>query len=110
MDVFKRDKVIDNEKLDLELAIGLLKKAKEKLSQSLKRRKDIAIQMNDHLYTKERIEDLHSESNPDEANEAIKELLEKNGSLQEEIRKLRREQEFQSVRLCEVVEEKNKIK
>ena len=48
--------------------------------------------MNDHLYTEERIEDLHSSSSPDEANEAIKELSEKNGSLQEEVRKLRREQ------------------
>ncbi|MDF3686317.1 hypothetical protein [Enterobacter hormaechei] len=52
--------------------------------------------MNDNLYIEERIEDLHS-SNSDEANEAIKELLEKNGSLQEEVRKLRREQEIQSV-------------
>ena len=40
--------------------------------------------MNDHLYTKERIEDLNSACSSDEANEAIKELLEKNGSLQEE--------------------------
>ena len=30
----------------------------------------------------------------DKANEVIKELLEKNGSLQEEVRKLRREQEI----------------
>ena len=37
--------------------------------------------MNDHLYIEERIEDLHSASSLDEANEAIKELLEKNGSL-----------------------------
>ena len=66
--------------------------------------------MNDHLYTKERIEDLQSTSSPNEANEAIKELLENNGSLQEEVRKQRREQEIQSARLCEVMEEKNKIK
>ena len=59
--------------------------------------------MNDHLYIEERIEDLHSR-NSDEANEAIKELLEKNGSLQEEVRNLRREQEIQLVRLCEVLE------
>ena len=44
--------------------------------------------MTDHLYIEERIEDLHSVSSSDEA---IKELLEKNGSLQEEVRKLRRE-------------------
>jgi len=35
MDVFRLDKAIDNEKLDLELFIGQLKKAKKKLSQSL---------------------------------------------------------------------------
>ena len=109
-EIFRLDKAIDNEKIDLEMAIAQLKKTKEQLSQSLKRRKDLAIQMNDHLYTEERIEDLHSESNPDEANEAIKELLEKNGSLQEEVRKLRREKEIQLVRQCEVMEEKNKIK
>ena len=66
--------------------------------------------MNEHLYIEERIEDIHSASSPNEANEAIKELLEKNSSLQEDVRKLRREQEIQSVRLCEVMEEKNKIK
>ena len=91
MEIFRLDKAIDNEKLDLEIAISQLKKAKEQLSQSLKRRKDLIIQMNDHLYSKERIEDLHFAGNSDEANEAIKELLKKNGFLQEEVRKLRRE-------------------
>ena len=43
-------------------------------------------------------------------NDAIKEILENNGSLQEEVRKLRREQEIQLGRLCEVMEEKNKKK
>ena len=82
----------------------------EKISKSLKRRKDLAIQMNDHLYIEEIIEDLHSTSSSDEVKEAIKELLEKNGSLQEEVRKLKTEQEIQLVRLCEVMEEKNKTK
>lgn len=45
--------------------------------------------MNDQLYIEERIEDIHS-SNLDEADEEIKELLEKNNTLQE-VRKLRRE-------------------
>ena len=62
------------------MAIAQLKKAKEKLSQSLKRRKELAIQMSDHLYIKERIEDFHPSNTSDEANEAIKEILEKNGS------------------------------
>ena len=66
--------------------------------------------MNDHLYIDETIEDLHLASSSDEANEAMKELLEKNGSLQEEVRKLKGEKEIQSIRLCEVMEEKNKVK
>ena len=83
MEVFKLDKAIDNEKLDLDLAIGKLKKEKKQLSQSLKRRKDLAVQINVKLYNEERIEDIHLESNLDEANEAIRELLEKNHTLQE---------------------------
>ena len=43
MEVFRLDKAIDNEKMDLELAIGKLKKEKKKFSQSLKRRKDLAV-------------------------------------------------------------------
>ena len=57
--------------------------------------------MNDQFYIEERIEEIHLASNPDEANEEIKEVLEKNGLIQEEVRKLRREQEIQSVRLYE---------
>ena len=94
MKVFRLDKAIDNGKLDLELAIEKLKKVKEQLSQSMKRRKDLVIQMNDHLYIEKGIKDIHSTSNPDEANEEIKELLENNGSLQEEVRKWRREKEI----------------
>ena len=47
MEIFRLDKAIDNEKLDLEMAIAQLKKAKEYLSQSLKRRKELTNQMND---------------------------------------------------------------
>ena len=49
MEIFRLEKAIDNEKLDLEMAIAQFKKEKEKLSQSLKRRKYLTIQMNDHL-------------------------------------------------------------
>ena len=81
MEIFRLDKAIDNEKMDLEMAIAQLKKEKEQLSQSLKRRKELANQMNDHLYIEERIEDFFPSSNSDEENNAIKEILEKNGSL-----------------------------
>ena len=59
------------------MAIAQLKKEKEKLSQSLKRRKNLAIQINDHLYIEERIEDFHPSSISDQENDAIKELLER---------------------------------
>ena len=104
MEIFKLDKAIDNEKLDLQMALVQLKEAKEHLSLSLERRKELARQMNDHQYIEEKIEDLLLSSSSDEANKAIKELLAKNGSLQEEVRKLKREQEMQSIRLCEVLE------
>ena len=66
--------------------------------------------MNDHKYIEEKIEDFFPSSSSDEANNAIKELLEKNGSLQEEVRKLKREQEIQSIKLCEILEQRNKAK
>ena len=97
MEIFRLDKAIDNEKLDLEMAIAQLKKTKEHLAQSLKRRKELANQMNDHRYIEEKIEYFFPSGSPDEANDAIKELLEKNGSLQEEVRKLKREQEIWSI-------------
>ena len=50
--------------------------------------------MNDQLYAEERIENIYSESNSNEANDTVKKLLEKNGSLQEEVRKLKKEQEI----------------
>ena len=81
MEIFRLDKAIENEKLDLEMTIPQLKEAKEKLSQSLKRRKELANQMNDHQYIEEKIEYFLPSSSSDEANNAIKELLEKNGPL-----------------------------
>ena len=94
MEIFKLDKAIENEKLDLEMAMAQLKEVKEHLTQSIKRRKELARQMNDHQYVEENIEDLLPSCSSNEADEAIKELLAKNGSLQEEVRKLKREQEI----------------
>ena len=42
MEIFRLDKSIENEKLDLELAIAQLKEEKGHLSQSLKRRKELS--------------------------------------------------------------------
>ena len=104
MEIFRLDKAIYNENMDLKMAIAQLKKAKEHLSQSLRRRKELADQMDDHKYIEEKIEDFIPSSSSDEANDAIQKILEKNGSLQEEVRKLKRGQEIQPIRLCEVLE------
>ena len=58
MEIFRLDKAIENEKLDLEMARAQLKEEKENLSQSLKRRKELANQMNDHQYIEEKIEEF----------------------------------------------------
>ena len=94
MEIFRLNKAIKNEKLDLEMAIAQLKEAREHLSQSLKRRNKLANKMNDRQYVEENIEDFFPSSSLDEANNAIKELLKKNGYIQEEVRKLKREQEI----------------
>ena len=94
MEIFRLDKAIENEKLGLEMVMAQLKEEKEHLSQSLKRRKGLAKEMNYHQYVETKIEDFSSPSSSNEENKAIKELLEKNGSLQEEVRKLKREQEI----------------
>ena len=72
MEVFRLDKAIDNEKLGLEMAISQLKKAKEKVSHSLRRRKELENVMNDHQYIEERIEDFFPSRIPNEANYVIK--------------------------------------
>ena len=81
MEIFRLDKAIENEKLDLEMAIVQLMEEKEDLFQSLKRRKELANQMNDLTYVEEKIEDFFPSSSSDEAKNAIKEHLEKNGSV-----------------------------
>ena len=75
--MFKFNKAIENEKLDLEMAMVELKEGKEHLSQSLKIRKKLANQMNDLKYVEEKIEEFLPSSSLDEANNAIKELLER---------------------------------
>ena len=62
MEIFRLDKEIENDKLDLEMAMVQLKEAKEHLSQSLKGRKELANQMNDLKYVEEKIEDFFPSS------------------------------------------------
>ena len=63
------------------MAMVQLKEEKEHLSQYLKIRKELAKKMNDLKYVEEKIEIFFPSSSLDEANNAIKELVENNGSL-----------------------------
>ena len=47
MEVFKLGKIIDNQVIDMHLALHKVEEAKEELRKSLKRRKEIAIAEND---------------------------------------------------------------
>ena len=66
--------------------------------------------MNENLYTKERIEDIYQERISNEIDATITYLLEKNLTLHEEVRNFKREQKIQSIRLCEVMEQKENYK
>ena len=56
--MYKLEKAIENDKVDIHMAMEKVKKLKEKITHSLKRRKELAIQMNENMYIEERIEDL----------------------------------------------------
>ena len=75
MEVYKLEKDIENDKLDLHMAMEKVKKCKDKLTHSLQRRKESAIWINKNLYIDERIEDLYRERILEEANIVIEDLL-----------------------------------
>ena len=81
MEVCRLEKAIENEKLDLQLAMDQFKKMKEMLFESLNERKDLVAQMNKNLYIEEIIEDICQERSSDEVDAAITDLLEKNLTL-----------------------------
>ena len=61
-------------------------------------------------YIEESTKDLCRERSSDEVDATIEDRLGKNLTLHEEIRKLKREQEIHSIRMCEVIEQKEKAK
>ena len=73
MEVYKLDKVID-----LHVAMEQIKKLKNQLYQSLKRRKELATQMNENLYIKEINEDICRERSSDEVDATIEDLIGRN--------------------------------
>ena len=108
MEVFKLGKIIENQVIDVHLALHKVEEAREELRKSLKRRKDIAIVENDIHYKKIDTTQVFANGDSKELDAAITKLMEKNRAQAEEIRSLKMEQESQAIMLCEITKQKKR--
>ena len=53
MEVYKLGKTVENQKIEIQLALHQLKEARAEMKHSVKRRKELAIQQNDTQYQEE---------------------------------------------------------
>ena len=108
MEVFKLGKIIENQVIDVHLALHKVEEAREELRKSLKRRKEIAIAENDIHYKEIDTTQVFSKEYSKEFDAAIAELMEKNRFQAEEIRSLKIEHESQAMMICEITEQKKR--
>ena len=108
MEAFKLGKILENQVIDVQLALHSLEKARDELKKSLKRRKDLAIAENDINYKEVDTTTLFANGDTKEFDAAIAELMETNRAQAEEIRTLKLEQESHAMMLCEVKEQKKR--
>ena len=108
MEVFKLGKIIDNQVIDVRLALHKLEEAREEMRKCLKRRKDIAIAKNDIHYKDIDSTKVFSNGDSKEFDAEIVELMDKNRAQIEEIRSLKMEQESQAMMLCEITKQKKR--
>ena len=94
MEVYKLGKIIENEKIEIQLALHQLNEARDEMKKLLKRRNYIAIQQNDTQYQEEDTIGLFKEKNSSECKASIVDLMGRNNTLNEEVRNLKREHEF----------------
>ena len=84
MEVYKLGKTIENQVIDIHLALQQLNEARDALKSSLKRRKEIAIAENDTYYKEIDTSKLFTDGNQSEFDAAIADLMEKNRAQVEE--------------------------
>ena len=108
MEVFKLGKIINNQVIDVHLALHKVEEARQELRKSLKRRKDIAIAENDIHYKEIDTTQVFANGDSKEFDAAIAELMEKNKTKAEEIRSLKMEQKSQAMMLCEITKKKKR--
>ena len=108
MEVFKLGNIIDNQVIDVHLALHKVEEARVELRKSFKRRKDIAIAKNYIHYKDIDTTQVFANGDSKEFDAAIAKLIEKNRAQAEEIRSLKMEQESQAMRLCKISEQKKR--
>ena len=108
MEAYMLSKTIENQKIDIQLLLHQLKDSRDILLQSMKKRKDMAIQSNESNFKEEETTRLFDNGNPSECDTTIVGLMEKNNTLKEEVTNLKREHEMQAIRLCEETEQRKK--
>ena len=92
MEVYKLGKVIENQKIEIQLALHQMNEERDELKCSLKRRKEIDIEGNDTHYQEEDTTELFADGNSSEFGAAVADLMERNGALTEEVKNLKIEQ------------------
>ena len=85
MEPYLLSKTIENHKIDIQFLLHQLKDARDILLQSMKKRKDMAIQLNESNFNEEDANGLFENENPSECDVVIIDLIEKNNTLEEEV-------------------------
>ena len=93
MEVYKLGKTIENQVIDIHLALQQLNELRDALKSSLKRGKEIAIIENETHYKDIDTTKLFTNGNQSDFDATIIDLMEKNRAQVEEIRNLKLEQE-----------------
>ena len=101
MEAYMLSKNIENQKIDIQLLLHQLRDTRDILLQSMKKRKDMAIQSNKSNFKEEDTTRLFDNGNTSEFDATIANLMEKNNTLKEEVTNPKREHEIQEIRLCE---------
>ena len=109
MEVYKLGKTIENEVIDIQIALQQLNEASDALKSSLKRRREIDISKNDTHYKEIDTIGLFTDGNQNEFDAAIVDLMERNRVHEEKIKNFKLEQESQAILICEVTEQKKKV-
>ena len=78
IEVYKLGKIIENQGIEIQLILRQVDEAREELTKSLKRRKEIAIVENDTQYREINTTKLFANGDSNEFDAAIADLMEKN--------------------------------